>query len=245
MSERTLHVFPDLDALSAAAADFVAGRIAATPADGRFMLVLSGGGTPRRMHQVLADRYRDSLPWPRVHLFWGDERLVPPDDAESNYRMARETLLAHVPVPPAHVHRIPTDGTAAEAAAAYEARLHELFGPAGPAFDLTLLGLGDDGHTASLFPEVPALQEQTRWATAVRAPGYMSVRERVTLTYPALNRSREVLFLVAGAGKHATLRRILDDPAAPDPAAAVTARDAVHWFVDAAAYDVPEAGPTA
>ncbi len=139
-------------------------------------------------------------PWERVHLFWGDERYVPHDDPASNYRMARESLIAHVPIPAENVHPMPTDLPQPEKAAeAYEAELRRFFGTGAPGFDLQLLGLGVEGHTASLFPGSPALEEKERWVAAVVAPA--KPPQRLTLTLPVLNQGRNTLFLVTGADK--------------------------------------------
>ncbi len=152
-------VLPDQAALMEAVAEWMVAEARAK--EGRFALSLSGGSTPRALYELLASpRFRDRMPWARVHLFWGDERMVPPDHADSNYRMVREALLDHVPVPPAQVHPMPTDGDPAAAARRYQAELGAYYGrdvldPARPLFDVTLLGLGDNGHTASLFPGTP------------------------------------------------------------------------------------------
>ncbi len=201
---------------------------------GRRSLCLAGGQTPRVLYQVLATEYRDTMPWSRLHLFWGDERYVPPDDAQSNYRLVRESLLDHVPIPKEHVHPMPTDlRDPNDAAAAYEQTLREQFPPPWPRFDLVLLGMGSDGHTASLFPGSPALAEQTRWVATARAS--VEPRVRLTLTLPVLNRASLVFFLVAGAEKADILRRVLAGPSEPAqyPAAAVRPEDGrVVWWVD-------------
>lgn len=232
-----LKVFPDKDALARGAADFVEARVAENP--GRVALCLTGGSTPEGMYKVLAAR---SLPWERVHIFWGDERFVPVGDPLSNARMTSRALLDHVPVPAAHVHRIPT-GTASpeESAAAYEAELKRFYGaevldPAKPLFDVVLNGMGDDGHTASLFPGAPGLEERTRWVVAAE-PGMDPRVPRVTLTFPALESCRASLFLAAGAGKKDMLQRVL---AGMDyPAARLKPEGTLTWMIDKAAANQP------
>jgi 6-phosphogluconolactonase len=202
-------VLADPAALSLRVADWLLDMAIAK--DGLFSLNLSGGSTPKALYEYLAQpRYRDIFPWARTHLFWGDERYVPHDDALSNYRMVREALLARAPIPAANVHPIPTNGPSPEAgAAAYEQELKAFYGaahldPARPLFDVTLLGLGPDGHTASLFPGTAVLAERTRWVAAVVGAKSES---RITLTYPALESSRVAAFLVEGKEKHAILNR--------------------------------------
>jgi 6-phosphogluconolactonase len=233
-----LRIFPDPDRLAAAMARAVADALsAAVGARGAASIALSGGRTPRTLYERLARAHRDAVPWARVHVYWGDERYVPPDDERSNYRMARETLLDHVPVPPAHIHRVPTESAdPAATAAAYESTLRTHFGPVGPRFDLILLGLGDDGHTASLFPGSPALDERERWVVA--ATGSADPRVRVTLTLPAIAHAAAVHFLVTGGSKAQVLRRALVGP--PDaracPASAVRPHDGtLIWWADEAA----------
>jgi 6-phosphogluconolactonase len=206
--------------------------------DQRFSVCLAGGATPRRLYELLAaDPRRDELPWPDTHWFWGDERFVPPDDPRSNFRMACEALLSRAPVPRANIHAIATQDVSLEVAAArYEAELRHFY-DARPAtedhhlFDVTLLGLGEDGHVASLFPGMAATDEQVRWVVPAVAAGG---EPRVTLTRPALERSRHVAFLVTGAGKRAALARALAGDQAL-PATGLEPAGDVHWFVDQAA----------
>lgn len=204
---------------------------------GRCALLLSGGSTPRAAYELLATRYRDRVPWSHVHLFWGDERFVPPDDPRSNYRMAREALVDCVPCPPANVHPIPTALPSADAAALrYEDTLRACFSGDQPAFDLVLLGLGEDAHTASIFPGSPALVESARWVLAVAAPVEPSLR--VTVTMRVLTAAAQLFVLVSGAGKAEALRRALDPASPPDrvPAAALrSAAGRVVWWADRAA----------
>jgi len=239
----SVRVFPDLDALSAAAAAAVADVIStAVGAAGRCAVVLSGGSTPRMLYESLASRWRARIPWTTLHLFWGDERYVPHDDVHSNYRMAKEALLDRVPCQPDHIHPMPTDFEDPEAAArAYEVTLRDYFAGGPPRFDLVLLGLGEEGHTASLFPRSPALAERTRWTAAVTAPADPPVR--LTLTLPALSHAAAIYFLVAGSKKAHALSQVLSPSADPNvyPAAAVRSDSgAVTWWVDQpAAREVP------
>jgi 6-phosphogluconolactonase len=179
--------------------------------EGPIAISLSGGSTPELLYEHLGTpEYRNIFPWPRMHWFWGDERFVPPDDLESNYRMARDALLSRVPIPPENIHAIPTEGMSPEeAAAAYERSLKSFYGaesldPGRPLFDVTFLGLGEDGHTASLFPSAPTLEERARWVLAASLKG----QPRITLTYPTLESSRHAAFLVAGKAKAAILARL-------------------------------------
>lgn len=233
-SRPSLRVLPDAGALAQTAADEV--LRAAQAANDRFTLALSGGSTPKHLYQRLAAAdFAARLDWPRVHLFWGDERCVPPDDPASNYRLARETLLDHLSIPSVNIHRIPGEQEPAQAAARYDRRLRDFFGGL-PRFDLILLGLGDDGHIASLFPHTPALQERHRYAVHSTAP--VPPIHRVTLTLPVINAAARVLFLVSGAGKAAILRRVLEGEATADdlPAQLIRpARGEVIWLVDESA----------
>lgn len=239
-----IRVLPDTGALARAVADLVAARSAdATRARGRFTLVLAGGETPRPAYGMLADgRYAGSIDWQRVQVLWGDERCVPPDDPRSNYRMARVTLLTRVPILAQQVYRIRGEDEPHNAAAAYETLLRGLLGSAGPdgaperGPDLVLLGMGQDGHTASLFPGQGAVRERVRWVVAQE--GGAEGLWRVTLTPVVLNAAREVVFMVSGAGKAGALREVLEGPLAPDrlPAQAVRpTRGRLTWLVDAAA----------
>jgi len=205
---------------------------------GAFALALSGGSTPRRLYQVLAEPpYRGAFPWSRTHCFWGDERFVPHDDAQSNCRMAHEALLSRVPIPAANIHPIATEGVSAAAAAQrYVDELRSFYGaaqldPARPLFDLVLLGLGPDGHTASLFPGAAVLAERNRWVDAVIGPRREA---RITLTYPALESTRRAAFLVTGDDKRAVLARLRNGDAAL-PAARLHPTGELFIFSDAAA----------
>lgn len=233
METAELKIFPDKDALARGAADFVEARVAANP--GRVALCLTGGSTPEGMYKLLAKR---SLPWQRIHIFFGDERFVPIGDPLSNARMACRALTDHVPIPSAHLHPIPTATSGPEESAAlYEAELKRFYGaetldPARPLFDLVLNGMGDDGHTASLFPGAESLNERIKWAVAAE-PGMEPRVRRVTLTFPVLESCRAAMFMVSGLGKKETLQRVL---AGEDlPAARLTPQGPLTWFVDKAA----------
>ncbi len=241
MNEPVVHVFASRDALCSAAAAHAAELMRATPPGSRFSLALSGGSTPRPFHHQLATTHRDVIPWDRVHIFWGDERFVPPNHADSNMRMAEETLLRHIPIPEANIHRVHTDqATPARAAADLETELNGFFPEAGTiGFDLMIMGLGEDGHTASLFPGDPVLHEQRRWAAVVMSPPDAPARWRITLTLPLINQSKHIFFLVSGEEKREPLNQILRHPekaAVAYPAARVKAREPVVWYVDSAAY---------
>ena len=234
-----LAVLPSAAALAEAAAGrFVAAAGDAIASRGQFIVALSGGSTPRDTYLRLGTGALVSkVMWSRVQVLWGDERCVPPHDVESNYRMARETLLDRVPVPTAHVHRIHGEDDPATAAEVYETTLRALLRtPAGARIDLVLLGLGEDGHTASLFPGSAAVHEQARWVMAARAPA--ASMWRITLTPAVINAAAEVLFLVSGDAKAGILRRVLEGPRRPQslPAQAIAPTNGrVCWCVDAAA----------
>jgi 6-phosphogluconolactonase len=229
--------YPDLEALSHATAElFVAEAGKAAGDTGRFTVALSGGRTPRRAFELLASAsYRDRVDWARVHVFWGDERCVPPDDERSNERMARQLLLDHVPVPASQIHPMRCAGDPAAAAVAYETLLRRTLGSRA-ALDLVLLGLGDNGHTASLFPGTPVLAERTRWAADV----YVAEQQmfRVTLTAPFINAAGCVAFQVAGAEKAQVVHDVVRGPRDPErlPAQLIApAAGRLHWLLDSAA----------
>ncbi len=239
MTAGKVQSFPDIDALSQAAAEhIVTAAAAAIAAHGRFSIGLSGGSTPRPLFERLArEPFSGQIDWENVHVFWGDERCVPPDHADSNFRMARETLLDHVPLPDDNVHRIKGERDPAQAAEEYEHTLRMFFsGAAWPRFDLLLQGLGDDGHTASLFPGTAALHDQSHWVAANYVPKFDAWR--ITLTAPAINAASEIMFLVAGANKAAALRAVLHGPHQPDtyPAQLIQpVGGTLIWLVDEAA----------
>jgi 6-phosphogluconolactonase len=230
------HTFENAETLARNVAEWLCGLAQASSR--AFAVSLSGGSTPRRLYELLASKEIASrIPWSRMHWFWGDERFVPHDHPDSNYGMARDTFLSRVPVPDDNVHAIPTEGLSPEqAAAAYETTLKRFYGADRlasdrPLFDVTLLGIGNDGHTASLFPDQPALQETRRWAVAV--VGAKS-EPRITLTYPALDSSRDVAFMVTGKEKRKAVARARGGDGAI-PAALVRPVGHIHWFTDRAA----------
>lgn len=208
-----LRVLPTSEAVAQAGAALVAEVSGQRVREaGRFTIALSGGSTPRRLYQLLtSDPHAEGIAWEGWHVFWGDERCVPPDHEDSNYRMAREALLDKVAIPRAQVHRIRGEDPPQDAADAYERELREAFGQARPNFDLVLLGMGDDGHTASLFPGTGALEERERPVAPTSSPGPGT--PRVTFTLPLINAARRVVFVVTGAAKAPVVRRVL----APSP----------------------------
>lgn len=236
------HVLPDPEAVAREAAERLI--VACGEAEGadrgeRIAVCLSGGSTPKLLYGLLAGpEYAARIPWDRVHWFFGDDRVVPWDDERSNVRMVREAFGHGAPIPPTHLHFIPSDEGAEAGARAYARTLLDFYGaealdPARPLFDLVLLGLGEDGHTASLFPGKPAADETEVLAAPVPEAGLKPFVPRITLTLPALAASRHVLFLVTGAGKREPLTRLA---AGEDlPAGRVTSRGRIAWLLDAAA----------
>jgi 6-phosphogluconolactonase len=229
-------IFEDAEALARHAAEWLCGLALAS--ERQFAISCSGGSTPKRLYELLAEPATAArFPWSRVHWFWGDERFVPHDHPDSNYRMVREALFSQVAVPERNVHAVPTVGLSPEqAAAAYERTLREFYGattlsPARPLFDVTLLGIGEDGHTASLFPGQPTLAEETRWVVAVIGA---KAEARITLTYPALDSSADAVFLVTGKGKREPVGRARSGDRAL-PAARIRPVGRLHWFLDRAA----------
>lgn len=225
---------------AAAAEEFVHAVTEAVAQRGRFTVALSGGSTPRNLYTLLATNARTSLPWDKMFFFWGDERHVPPDDPESNYRMAEEAMLSKVPVAAGNVFRIPAENPdAAAAAEQYEQTLRKFFSTETtvvPRFDLVLLGMGPDGHTASLFPETAGLQEESRLVIANWVEKFKT--SRITLTLPVLNAARCVLFLVGGADKAPAARAVLesDAPGEKYPSKLVQPSDGkLIWMLDRAA----------
>ena len=212
-SEAKVEILADSEALSHRAAVWLLEL--ATAKGGVFAVCLSGGTTPQGLYERLAEPpYSDAFPWARTHWFWGDERFVPHDDALSNYHMVRDALLARAPIPAINIHPIPTEGLCPEmAAATYERELKTFYGaahldPGRPLFDVNLLGLGVDGHTASLFPGTSVLAERGKWVSAVIG---VKPEARITLTFPALESSRHAAFLVAGYEKRAIFKRLRRD----------------------------------
>jgi 6-phosphogluconolactonase len=239
-----IKVYPDAESMSRAAAELVARRAAeAVEARGRFCAALSGGRTPRRAYELLAtEPLTGRVDWKRVHIFWGDERCVPPDDPLSNERTARSALLDRVPIPPDHVHPIRCASSPGEAAARYADCIRAFFRGCAMSFDLVLLGLGENGHTASLFPGSAILNERSRLVAEVHLPGEEFAR--VTMTVPLINGARAAVFLVSGASKALMLRRVLEG--AGDlpllPAQLIRPLNGeVVWMVDRAAARLLEA----
>lgn len=234
-SQAQLEILADPEALARRVADWL--LAISTARASVFTLALSGGGTPRRLYEVLSGPpYHGVFPWHRTHLFWGDERFVPHTDESSNYRMVREAMLSRAPIPAANIHPVQTEGLTPDAAASgYERELKSFYGAqrldrARPLFDVVLLGLGPDGHTASLFPGTAVLEERERWAAAVVGPR----PARITLTYPVLESSRHVAFLVAGKEKREIFSRFQrGEPTLP--AARLRPIGTLHLFADTAA----------
>lgn len=199
-----------------------------------FTFVLSGGKTPVVLYQLLATEYREKIQWEGVHLFWSDERYVPHADPDSNYRLARQSLIDAVPIPPSNIHPVPTNLDSPEqSASAYDEILKRFFGGSGPAFDVMLLGIGTDGHTASLFPKSPALKEKKRWVVPSVAPA--RPKDRITMTFPAMNASRNVFFLGSGKEKSPVVEDILRGGSKEHdrhPAANVHGTEQTVWFLD-------------
>ncbi len=224
----------------AAAEEVVSAANEAVEQRGRFTLALSGGSTPKSLFQLLASNARTSLPWDRTFFFWGDERHVPPTDVDSNYRMANEAMLSKIPVAPSNVFRILAENPdASAAAAAYETTLRDFFGVGpteAPRFDLILLGMGPDGHTASLFPHSAGLQEHSRLVIANWVEKFKT--HRLTFTLPLLNAARSVAFLVSGTDKAPALKAVLESNASSEeyPSKLIHPTDgSLIWFMDRAA----------
>ncbi len=234
-------VAPDAEALARMAAERMMARLPAT--DGQLAVCLTGGSTPERLYEMLASDYSAAVPWARIRWFWGDDRFVPQSDPRSNAGVARRLMLDRVPAPVENIHPIPTDAeTVDEAALRYEMELQSYYGaerltPGRPLFDIVLMGLGSDGHTASLFPGQAGLEEETRWVVGVPQAGMEPFVPRVTLTFPAMASTRELLFLVTGASKRDVLGRVL---AGGDlPAARARSEGSLVWLV---AQDAMPAG---
>ena len=232
-----LHIFKDGEALSNGAAKFIADHIAATlKTAGRYTIALSGGSTPKRLHQILAQSpYKERIDWTKLHIFWGDERAVPFEDSRNNAKMAYDTLLDFVPVPAGQIHVMRTDIPPEQSAAEYEKILHQYFDTTPTSFDLVLLGMGDDGHTLSLFPGQPVIHEEKLWATAF----FLKAQDmyRITLTKTIVNKSACVAFLTSGTAKAHALQEVLKGAYNPDlyPSQVIKPVGELHWFVDEAA----------
>jgi 6-phosphogluconolactonase len=246
----SIEILADADALASRAADlFALCAQEGAAARGRFAVALSGGETPRAFYRLLArQQFAQKVPWRRVRLYWGDERCVPPDDSASNYGMARDAFLKHVPLSEANVYRLQGEAEPERAALAYEKELRGLAAlerPRSelPVFDLVLLGLGPDGHTASLFPHSDALAVEERFCVATEAP---DGSPRLTLTYPVINAARRVWFLVSGRAKAGMVAEVLEGLRAPEavPAQGVAPlKGKLTWLLDEAA--AAELGPAA
>ena len=232
MPDPIIHRHDDLEALSrAAAADLVADIQATLRTQETYTLALAGGSTPERLYELLA---AEALPWDQIHLFWGDERYVPHEHPKSNVRLVRRTLLDALSIPDANVHPMPTQGTSPEAdAAAYTETLKRHFEDRDMTFDTVLLGLGSDGHTASIFPETLGDEaDDDRWVRAVTAPPRHEISTRLTCTLSVLNGARRACFLVAGEGKREALHGVLGRNDSALPATHVRPRGDCHWYVD-------------
>ncbi len=237
VSQTKVAVEKDLESLSQKVAEFFALEVEKVVKEGRlFSVALSGGSTPKRLYELLAER--PWLPWRLIHFFWGDERCVPPDDPRSNFRMATEALFSKIDIPKKNIHRFKGEQKPEEASALYEKELRDFFKPRGnfPPFDFDILGVGTNGHTASLFPRTEALHEQDRWAV-----GYL-VEEvnlyRMTLTVPVHNHAKQIVFLVSGEEKASVVNRILTGPFVPEDLPAQLIRPengTLTWFLDNAA----------
>jgi 6-phosphogluconolactonase len=240
-TRHNFHTFADPESVARGAAEWIAESAReAVRERGRFSIALAGGSTPRRIYEILAgdDGPGRKIDWPKVHVFFGDERTVPPDHADSNFRMANDALLSRVPVPAENVHRMIGEGDAVANARLYEDELRTFFGTDAdwPAFDLVMLGMGDDGHTASLFPGTTALEERRAWVVSNWVEKFDTFR--ITLTAPAINHAARVLFTVTGAGKAARLKEVIEGGRDTNrlPSQLVEPRGgALDWFVDEAA----------
>ena len=241
----TLHTYPGYNDLVRAVADEIMVTMnSAVKAHGRGSLVLSGGSTPRGVYGLLASEgYKFRVAWDKVHLFWGDERCVSPLSPESNFRIIQESLVAKISIPAENVHRIAGEQPPVEASRAYEREIQRFFSlDAGqfPMFDLMLLGIGEDGHTASLFPGTTALHVKDRIVTEVYVEKLDS--HRITMTLPAINNSRSIIFMVEGKKKAGILREALDDASRAYPVQLVRPTTGkLHWFIDYAAASAMQA----
>ena len=230
-----------------AAAEFKSAAESAIADHGSFRVALSGGNTPRDVYALLAQEYKTALAWDRIHIFFGDERSVAPDHPDSNYRMANETLLSKVPIPQENIHRVRAELDPQSAAKDYEEQIRSEFALHEnelPRFDLILLGLGDDGHTASLFPGTAALGESTRLAVANWVAKFNTFR--ITVAYPVLNNAAEDLFMVSGKGKAEIAAKVLSQSATPEfPAQRVQpANGRLLWLLDQDAADLLQKTPS-
>ncbi len=235
---KKIHAYPNKDKLVTATTERVINEIRqAIQERGLCNMALAGGNTPREIYSKLAESiYQDRVDWNRLHLFWGDERMVPPEHQDSNFKMVKETLLDHVRIPDGNVHRIRGEVAPEQAAREYAELLHNRFKSDSPRFDIILLGIGEDGHTASLFPGTDAVEECGKHATAVFVPRLDTWR--VTLTFPVLNAAREILFLASGRSKSDIVQCIISikQPAKEFPASMVNpVNGTLHWMLDSEA----------
>lgn len=235
---KELHISADTQTLSTELASWIKDLIVETlKTKDRFTFVLSGGSTPKALYKLLAsDTYRTSIHWEKVHFFYGDERAVPFEDERNNAKMSYDTLLNFIEVPEENIHIMRTDLEPKESAIAYEAILKSYFGENEPTFDLVLLGMGDDGHTLSLFPGTDVIHEKTAWTSAF----FLKAQDmyRITLTAPVVNKSRFIVFMAAGSGKASTLKEVLEGPTDLErlPSQIIaTENGEVHWFIDKSA----------
>lgn len=237
-----LHVFQNTDAVCRALAGWIVAYCAEVVRErGQFSVVLSGGNTPKHLFELLAsDEFRSHIAWETWRVFWGDERVVPFTDERNNARMAYDALLKHVPIPTERIHVMRTDEEPEHSAAAYEFVLRRLFDQSSTTFDLVLLGLGDDGHTLSLFPGTDVVEEETAWVRAFFLE--KQAMYRLTLTAPVINRAASVAFLVTGESKASVLNEVLNGPTGQFPAQRIQPRNGnLHWFLDeAAANELPK-----
>ena len=243
--KEVVSVYPDITALSIAAAEAFTGVVRSTASRERHCAIaLAGGHTPSMLYKVLAAEYREALPWTTVHIFFGDERFVPEDDPQSNFRMAKEMLLDHIPIPPENIHPIETHfSSAALAARQFDAQLHEFFGGKLPSFDLVLLGIGTDGHTASIFPSTEEPEDTNVWAINTTSPAQPTAR--ISLTINVIDNAKNVYFLISGNEKREIVKRLIEEKrevsASNDttklPSARVTAQEQLRYFLDQAAYE--------
>jgi len=246
-SKRTIHISESVAAFEHQAAREIARAVQKSIVErGTCFVVLSGGETPRGVYKLLgADPLKKTIEWQRVHLFFTDERCVPPDDPQSNYGMVAKELVSQVPIPPDNVHRMRAELGAGEAAAQFERELRTVFGDEGPNFDVILLGIGGDGHTASLFPSTDVLTESRRWVCAVFVPRLN--RWRVTLTFQSINRGKEIFVLATGRSKASVVERAIN-AATPTKEMPITLvhppKGTIRWMLDReAALDLSTLNP--
>lgn len=233
-----LHVYNTSDELSFAAAEWVVDQIKKTlQSQDRFTWLLSGGSTPKQLYHLLADEpFQSKVDWSKLHIFFGDERVVPFDDTRNNGKMAWESLLAHVPIPEKQIHFINTKGDVEQSTRQYEQLLRQYFAYTSQTFDLALLGMGDDAHTLSLFPGSPLIHEKDQWVVSLYLPSQEMYR--ISLMPAVVNRSDKTMFLVSGSSKSTALRNVMNESHQPEkyPAQLIKpANNELHWFVDEAA----------